>query len=68
MKIIAIEKETTKEIVAYTVIEEIECFGLKFNELIERIIQIAIDDELLEENVWYKWYESDKIPVDAIRV
>lgn len=68
MKIILIENEETKKTVAYTIIEDIEYFGLKGNELIQALIQVAVDDELLKENIIYTWYESDKIPCNAIRL
>jgi len=63
MKKILIINEATGQIVAYTTITGLESdWGLTDKELIEARIQYAIDDEVLEENVWYQYYETKRVP------
>lgn len=62
-KIILIEKETTNEIVAYMIIDySKDNFGLTDKEFIESGITVAIDDGILEENIYYRYYQVDKLP------
>lgn len=63
MKKILIIEEKTKNKIAYIQINEDDLFynslGFEYKELIESILQTAIDDGILKENTFYIYHECD---------